>query len=367
MKTVVVNSSDTFEYRINLLVDVLIKNKHQVRVVTSDFMHIEKKKRKEEKENYYYIKTIPYQKNISFQRLWSHYNFSIEAYKLIKAWDFDLLYLVVPPNSQAGIAKKYSNSNVKIIMDIIDMWPESMPFRFTDIFPFNLWADIRNRSLKYADFVITECDLYQEKLKKYLDKCKTKTIYWAHKDNEILFNPKLNNEKINLCYLGSINNIIDIPLIGKLIEIIKEQKPVVLKIIGDGEKRDLLIKSAKEAGAEVIFYGKIFDTQIKQDIFDTCHFGLNIMKATVCVGLSMKSIDYFEAGLPIINNLSGDTENLVRTYEIGINLSDLAEYKNIISLVDESMREKTRKVYKEKFSYECYFNEINKIIYNLKL
>ena len=36
------------------------------------------------------------------------------------------------------------------------------------------------------------------------------------------------------------------------------------------------------------------------------------MKQEVFVGLTMKSIDYFEAGLPIINNIHGDTWNIVK-------------------------------------------------------
>ena len=62
----------------------------------------------------------------------------------------------------------------------------------------------------------------------------------------------------------------------------------------------------KSAGAEVFYHGKVFDSKEKNRIFETCHYGLNIMKDSVFVGLTMKSMDYFE-GLPIINNIQGDT------------------------------------------------------------
>ena len=76
--------------------------------------------------------------------------------------------------------------------------------------------------------------------------------------------------------------------------------PVTLHIIGDGESKQELIDAAKAGGATVEYHGKIHDPQDKQDIFDKCHFGLNIMKS-VCVGLTMKSIDGFLS--PIINNI----------------------------------------------------------------
>lgn len=31
------------------------------------------------------------------------------------------------------------------------------------------------------------------------------------------------------------------------------------------------------------------------------------MKTSVCVGLTMKSLDYYAGGLPIINTIAGDT------------------------------------------------------------
>ena len=48
--------------------------------------------------------------------------------------------------------------------------------------------------------------------------------------------PDLSEEHINLCYLGSINNIIDMDLIVEMCKAIGQYKPVTLHIIGAGEK-----------------------------------------------------------------------------------------------------------------------------------
>ena len=100
---------------------------------------------------------------------------------------------------------------------------------------------------------------------------------------------------------------------------------VELHIIGDGEKRKALIDAAKAAGANVIFYGKVYDRTAKQMIMDQCHAGLNIMKKSVFVGLTMKSMDYFECGIPIINNIKGDTWQFVDEYGIGVNINQKVE------------------------------------------
>jgi len=83
-----------------------------------------------------------------------------------------------------------------------------------------------------------------------------------------------------------------------------------------------LIEEVKGSGAIVEDYGKVYDPKEKQQIFDKCHFGLNIMKDTVCVDLTLKSIDYFQHGLPILNNIQADTTKIVDKYNVGFNITD---------------------------------------------
>lgn len=358
MKIIVINASDTYEYRVNLLYRILKKQQHEVTVITSDYMHIEKRRRTSLNNDFIYLNTVAYKKNMSFARLYSHYKFAKDAYQYIRAIDIDLLYILVPPNSLARIAKycKEKNEKVKIVIDIIDMWPESIPIQYTNHFPFTIWANMRNKSLKFADYIVTECNLYKEKLQKYLGNRKVYTVYWVREDEKKDMDLTLDKEKYHLCYLGSVNNIIDIFQIGEIIRKFKKRKPVVLKIIGGGERMNELIDVATEAGAEVFNYGKIYDSEKKQQVFNSCHYGLNIMKDTVCVGLSMKSIEYFGAGLPVINNLSGDTEKIVKEYQCGFN------WNGEIIKYDESMRKKSRLVFDKYFNINHFERQIMSLL-----
>src|SRR5690606_38334337 len=136
---------------------------------------------------------------------------------------------------------KQKNKNVKLIFDLIDLWPETMPIGKAKNFPpFTFWGAMRDHSLKYADLVITECDLYQSVLHDALKSIKTETVYLAKKDIVVTSNPKLNEDEIHLAYLGSINNIIDIPKIKKIIETLQKIKPTTLHVIGDGESKEFL-------------------------------------------------------------------------------------------------------------------------------
>ena len=53
-----------------------------------------------------------------------------------------------------------------------------------------------------------------------------------------------------------------------------------------------------------------------------CHFGFNLMKPDVCVGLTMKSVDYFRHDLPILNNIPADTAELVDREQVGLNVGE---------------------------------------------
>lgn len=326
MKVIIINCFDTYEHRVDLLCDFFRCHGSDVSVYTSDYRHFRKEKRNDNKVGFKYVDTIEYKKNISFARIYSHYKLAKDIFKQVENESVYLLWVLLPPNSFARHAYKYKmkHPDVKLVFDIIDMWPETMPVKRFDSFPLvGYWRDLRNKYLKYADYVVTECDLYQEAINKYAQSDKLSTIYLARTIKQFHPSKKQPVDKIVLCYLGSINNIIDTKEIANIIYTLKKKKAVILHIIGDGEKKDNLINDARIAGADVIDHGRIFDGVKKQRIFDSCHYGLNIMKENVFVGLTMKSMDYFEAGLPIINNIHGDTWEMVKKYKLGVNVDSI--------------------------------------------
>lgn len=55
------------------------------------------------------------------------------------------------------------------------------------------------------------------------------------------------------------------------------------------------------------YYGKIFDEEEKYRILKDYDYGVNIMKSTDTVELTIKSLDCFSYGNSILNNIQGDT------------------------------------------------------------
>lgn len=369
MEIVIVNCFETYEDRVELLRGFFEKTGNAVTIYTADYCHFKKCRRESAPENYHLINTKPYKKNLSFQRLYSHADFAKKVYTVLeeKAEKIDLIWVMLPPNSlarrMAELKQKYRH--LQLVFDIIDMWPETMPLRGIEgIWPLSRWKKLRNKNLKYADAVVTECLLFQEKIEEHVEKDKLYNLYFAKKNDTFIRNTERNAECTELCYLGSINNIIDIDLIGKIIRQLSAYKTVKLNVIGDGERKAELLKEASLAGAEVEDHGVVYDASKKGEILSRCHYGLNIMKDSVFVGLTMKSMDYFAAGLPMINNIKGDTEKIIEENRFGVNYPfDICELQKIEE--QEEVRLKIRAFYETHFSVEAFEKSLLNIMEKL--
>lgn len=348
-KAIIISYYEWYEKRLKYLKMELINNQFEVKYFTANFNHHKKEKITKKDDDKIYIDVPIYKKNISLKRIISLVVFSNKVTRLIKREQPDLVYCIIPPNY---LSKKVSNLKkqleFKLIYDVIDMWPESLPINFLkDTFIFKSWRNLRN-NISFADYVVTECDRYQEVLNKTVIGSKLKTIRIANNiDTTYIFDP-LDKDILNLCYLGSINNIIDINSIENLIIKLQQYTKVQVHIIGDGENREKLIRCIKDTGATVQYYGKIFDENKKKEIFNKCHYGLNLYSTSTLIGLTIKSVDYLSAGLPVINNIDGDTRYIIEKYRCGINIDNInkniiysnSDYKNhvrnvAISLFDE--------------------------------
>jgi len=331
-KAVCISCTHHYNERTVFVEAALAEAGYEITYITSDFSHTAKEHFRVDLPHCVQVPTTPYKKNLSVARILSHIRFAKDAMRQVRNLSPDLLYVEVPPNSLCATAARYKKKNpqVKLIFDIFDMWPESFPnSRVKQLLklPFGIWGALRNRYLSKAEVVLTECDLFRKKLGRYLKDTPAETLYLCRSNattREPIDIPA--EEALHLCYLGNINNIIDIPTICGLISEIQRLRPVVLHVIGDGESRETFLAEAATAGAQVVYHGKIYDPNARQAIFDQCSFGLNIMKSSVCVGLTMKSVDYFAGGLPILNSIEADTKELVESAHIGINVcrEDLA-------------------------------------------
>lgn len=164
-----------------------------------------------------------------------------------------------------------------------------------------------------------------------------------------------------LGYVGSINNIIDIASIRQIAGLLSKEYQVEVRVIGEGENRKTLLEELEKENVKIKYYGELYEEKQKIKILTPCDFALNIMKDSVKVGLTIKSIDYFSYGIPIINNIHGDTWKIVEEKNIGVNfkqqsfLNDIKEYRE-----KGNMHATVLEVYDDLFSKKAFVRQVEK-------
>lgn len=368
-----ISCSEHYDHRFRIVDESLRARGYHTIYVTSDFDHSSKKRFVCKVPGSVQLPALAYQKNLSVSRIVSHFLFARDVFSYLDKLEQepDLILALLPPNFLGHYLKKYKKRHpqVKLIFDIFDMWPETFPsgrLRALLMPVFAVWAGIRDRSLSCADWIITECELFRQLLG--LPESKSSAIYLGAED----MRPEkrcacLREDGLDLCYLGAINNVIGIEETCSFLRELTAGTQVRVHIIGFGERQEAFIDRVKASGAEVVYYGAVYDEEKKQEIINRCHFGLNIMKVDACIGLTMKSVDYFRHGLPIINNIPADTEKLVNECGIGIQLSANCAERILQTSADEwlEMRENVCGVFEEKFSRTAIEHKYRDLLDNI--
>ncbi len=368
-RAVIISCSDHYSHRLHVI-DTYLKSKgYETNYYTSDFDHNTKKEYRCSVTGCRQFHVRPYEKNLSVSRILSHKEFAKQVFETLEKDVPDVAVALIPPNYLAhyGARFKRRHPDTVLIFEIFDLWPETFPskkLRSLLSLPFSVWSGLRDNNLRSADCVIPECRLFCRKL----GLPEENAVYLtAPRSPETPDGVCLSNEKIDLCYLGAINNIIDIPAITKLTERITHYKPVTVHVIGDGERCEEFLQALKNAGVEVDWHGIVFDEEEKHAIMNRCHFGLNLMKPEVCVGLTMKSVDYFSHGLPILNDIPADTAELVEKESIGINLGEDTAARVAAMTAEDfaKMRENVRRVFDRTFDEPVILKKYDSLLRDL--
>lgn len=380
-RAVIITSFDSYSYkvRIKYLEQILIEQGYDCIILAADFEHRSKLKYEEKRKGLELVHTPQYKRNLSFKRIYSHYMFAKNVFKKTEGIEPDLVYVNTPPNFLFLYGNKYKKKHpyTKMIYDIWDMWPESLPINGIKrkiVQPLlQIWALLRNKFIKSADGIVCECDLFKDHLVEYCGNKLMQTIYLCKENyinGELL--KRSDNNELAFAYVGSVNNIIDIDLIVGFLDEVNQNKKVNLHIIGGGENLARLIQMCENRNIAYMNHGNVFDENKKKNILEECVFGLNVMKDSVFVGATMKSLEYFHAGLVLINTIPGDTNSMVDKYYCGFNISkdnvkEIAD--NVVNLSYEdifTMQNNSRKVYERHFATAVMKNNlktfINKII-----
>ena len=406
MQIFIVTHSSTYDCRAEAAGEYFIHKGNTVQYIFSDFDHLRRARRgisgtagKTDSGSAVYLPMRPYRKNLSARRLLSIRRFAgdVEAYLNGKletlqksrgtAWVAEnvLVWFLIPANSfvrAASVLKK--RYGVRIVLDLIDLWPESIPRpELQKLPPMRVWASLRDRYLDCADWIFTECSLYQKILD--LPEKKTTVLPWFKDEPDGREKTgssaagsasvgRQDKQPLQIVYLGAVNHIIDIELITEFLRRVKEflgreNRELLLHLIGEGEHKQDFLRSLAEGEIPFRDYGAVYEEEQKKSILQPCSFGLNFMKSSVRVGLTMKSIDYLSFGIPILNTIPDDTWELVDREKIGVNV-DRDHPETAVQAVAEisadpeewqAMHVRARETFEKNFTRQAFWQVLDSV------
>lgn len=386
-----VNSEPGYN-RFKYLAEMLSKH-YKVTLVTSDFNHYSKEHRDVKNSNLYderfetiFLHELGYKKNITIKRILSHMLFSHNLKKYLrKTKDIDLIILGLPPHDSSKFISKYSKkNNVKVVIDVNDLWPEALKNVIHNKFLYNaLTFPLRQNAIssyKMADAIVAVSNEYANHAQSFnkknapiypiyigtflseFDKGKTELSSLIEKPSG----------EIWLTYIGTLGTSYDIKTVIASYKKLQMDgyNNVKLKILGRGPDEPNLKEYAHNINADVDFLG-YKDYKYMASFLSKSDIALNALKKRASQSIINKVGDYFSAGLPVLNGASSKEMNgLIVDYDCGLNyipenVDDLV-LKMKILIDDSTLRQKmgknSRKLAIEKFDRESTYLEFIQIV-----
>lgn len=371
-KVVCISCFDYFNTRIEGVLNYFLAKGYETKYLYAGFDHFKKSINTNQYNHGEAIKVLSYKKNLSPQRLVSHFLFAKKIGIIIKKYKPDIIYCIVPPNLLVKELSIYRRRNIGItlIYDIYDLWPESFPYSKHNLLLsklFEIWKSLRSHYLANADLILCVAESGRMKLLKEAREkpikivrpvILTKTVA-DYKPDDCVF---------SFCYLGLVNHITDIDFGVKLLGALAKHKRTILHIIGDGQNLEEFVTRLKCAGVEVICHGCVFEEEKKHAIYSMCNMGLSIPREEIESNMPLKAIEYMSAGLPLVNKAKGDIMDIIEESAIGINVTEEDGIKTAVQKMLSMRKENYLKMhsncidtYKMRFlmqDYDEIFSEV---------
>lgn len=340
---------------------------YETSVITADFSHSKKAYDNTVVDGVRKIHVPPYKGTFSISRVWSHIVFALKVAKEIRKEKPELLYICLPPNlSGLRSAKLGKKLKAKVIVDIVDIWPNYNSAKNGIMkVVYNAWKELRDKTVRIADSVILECELYRRFVD---DQTKSIVIPLAKRENSV--NNEYSEEESNtliIGYLGAFSHSYDFDSLIEIASKLRKWSPR-LEIIGEGEKKQQILDMIDKAGIECKDYGAIYDETEKKEIMSRWHLGYNGYVEKAIVGQSYKSIEYLSSSVPLLNSLKADTWELVEARKIGFNFvsNNLDVVSEAIDRITFSqlkdMKKNARLVFERLFSWDAYCENMEQVL-----
>ncbi|MEC0706451.1 glycosyltransferase family 4 protein [Bacillus haynesii] len=285
---------------------------------------------------------------------------------------YDIVLVTSPPIFVAfvGLAAKY-RYNAKLLLDIRDLWPESLKGVgvFNRSYIIWLFEKMESTLYKKADHIIINSEGFIDHFKNKCDGLTKKLIFLpnAARKKETMLEKREGGSMFNVVYAGNIGLAQDVTILMQLAKKLSEHH-ISLNVIGYGVQKQAFTDFVRRHNLKNV---KLINPMGRQDCLNRmsrCDVGIATLNnsrvfETVLPG---KIIDYLTCRLPVVASLSGYSKQLIENEKIGFvtsrqSVDEMVDY--ILKLYNdpallEEMQSNCREFIEKKFLWE---NNINKL------
>ena len=371
--------------------EMLSERGHQVELVCSDFNHGKKChypngsiKKDAYKTKITVIHEPGYPNNVHPKRLWSHFVWGRNVRKYLNSIQKpDVIYSAIPSLTANVKAAKYCERfGIRFIIDVQDLWPEAFVLAIKNkvlqlgFKPLEWYA---NRIYKRADIVIAVSETYANRALKVNKKTTEGYSVYLGNDGALFDEARdygeefVKNEKLQVCYIGTMGYSYDIPCVLKALNIYNQQEGVPkiqFVAMGGGPLLDQFKKLARELSVDCLFTGALPYGEMVHKMC-ACDIVVNPIVKNAAQSITNKVGDYALSGLPVVSTQENpEYRALVEEYKCGINCNvgdaeDVAKAFTILakdSVLRKTMGENARKLGVERFDRRLTYCKIVELI-----
>jgi len=328
----------TDNIRISTVYNLLKERGIEVELITTDFNH--RNKTKHTNTTYdadiTYLKVPTYKGNLSIGRLYSHFIFAIRLYFYLNKLSYKpyKLYCIVPTISSGLVCKWFCKKRgVPFFIDIIDLWPESLiilskyrklltfltyPWKLAALYVYKSADEIFAGSVDYAEYA----QLYNKKTKAipvYLGTDRDRFRLLVSQSGLMIDKPA---GEIWISYGGLLGNNYDFDVILDSFKRLVDEGfyNIRLLFIGGGKEYNRILSYKEKFLLPIVITGYLnYEDYLKW--LSCSDIAINSFRRGTRVAYSYKFNDYISAGLPVVNNVMGETAGLIEKYKMGLNFN----------------------------------------------
>lgn len=248
------------------------------------------------------------------------------------------------------LAKK---NKAPIILNVQDLWPESISATERIHSPFVIWAlsKIVSWIYKCSDTVLIQSEAFRDSILKI--RSNVNIVYWPNSVDPLLYRNQeeslpsnlaelFSENKFTITFAGNIGSAQSIETIVEAAFLLRDQAHIKIILLGDGSKRAWALQEVKDRGLSNLCLPGGFPERLMPTVYrkSSCLLASLSNKNIFSLTIPNKIQGYLAQGRPIIGSMNGIGAKVILDAKVGLTAS--AESPHLLAKIILEMSKKSK-------------------------